>query len=455
MAVNNTIRRFGVDGANNLALATIATLNDGMTGTNGATWENAYALPAGTYSSLSTILTESDAVTALDREYQFNLNPDHSVALETNGSGEYVNCADQYLDDWSDLFRVLLKDGSPTGPRANEPVPIDYLQIGSEPTSAGNWEMSREAAIGFAEMVKLAHAAIKVHGGVHGTKTMASGHNFGNRFMFLDDTPSDLQEWVTHFLEAVNGQFDIFSLHLNHSYAGIKRLVSWVRSQLDAEKATANKPIWAEDMAHGPFYISPWATTAEIDYFTLLKAGDSATVLDYASRQAGYLIKKISVAFAAGVERIMISQDVNRDGYPEQQYRYMGLLVATNPAPYPAGTKKPSFYSYKMAIEELDGFVSCTELQSMARESEPPGVMSGKAAYKYTFRGGRPKVVAWLEGGDEDVIDLSGVFRGGKVTVKTPTTVLNASHLPILVDEFDCPSCRVPITEVPVFVSAA
>lgn len=450
--------KFGVDGLVDLAVETIADLNDGMSGLNGPSWNSADnngpgGAPGGGYNSIQSIADKRTLLDANGRQFQMNLEPYHDVAVINDDDGNLLYCDDAYLGDWDNMVSYLLSN-----------VDIDCLQIDSEPYSAPpHWNRTSEGAAGYAEMMQRAHAiAHSSIGGNAGTKTMMAGFNFGNRFLFSSDVETDAQVWTRQVIEDVSGGFDILSLHLNHSYAGLKRTIAWVRSVLDATQTNRGKPIWADDAASGPFYEAPWATAEELDYVADLFANDPATVLDYATRQAKYLIKKHAVAFSCGVERIMTSADVNLAfTYPDEHWRYQGLLInGDNPVPWPAGTKKPAYYTYKMEIEELDGFATCQELKAVGRQSEPPGELSGQAAYRFTFpmRGGTartPVVVAWMEGGDSSFMDLSRVFRGNKVRVKTPVTALDANLAPVEVEEFTCQACRVPLTDTPVFLSIA
>jgi hypothetical protein len=288
---------------------------------------------------------------------------------------------------------------------------------------------------------------------VRGTDVLilAAGFNFG-RYLAIDETmrseiqrnasPAELGaltvadeimrkklEFAAGFLKIGKDCFDVLTLHLNDDYESIPVTVAWARQEM--RKNGYTKPIWSDDMSSGPFYSGLSATEAEIAFRKRLEKGDPAALKEYGVLQAKLAVKKIVTAFAAGVERVFLSSDVDWSSYHIPLWRHQGLLTDR-------GTKKPVFYSYQLLVGKTDGFMRVEKLYDYV--------------YKFSFEDRDPVFVAWTEG-SPTTMDLSRFGVSGNVEVTRVVTELDKKNNPVRMPVANVPASAVPVTDVPIFVS--
>lgn len=429
---------FGIDGLSLPFVGVMVPLNDRASGQNGPDWAMAepYAPVNGvhTYASAQPFIDRANGLHALGRKYQVNLDLGPSWAMNTGvgthidpltgkPTANFLRIKPQHLADWGAVITYLLSQAK-----------IDFLQIGSE--SENHWEQSQAGAAGFAEAVRVARdAARKVNPDI---KIMACGINFGNRFLLGPPEPlSTKQQWVRWFLAAVKGNLDILSMHLTHLPTGFPLTVAWVRDEMKANGYEL--PIWADDMASGPFFDEELSTQTELDLQEDVEAdgvcqhgGIHTNVLaTYATYQARYVIIKTVTAFGSGVSRCFVSSDQDATSNFIHLWWYQGLIRQSD------SVRRPAYYAYLQEIELLDRFSSVEKINDSA----------------YLFKGGAksPCVVAWNPTGSS-TINLAGVLGRKSVTVRTPVTTLNGSNQPIYPADTTQPAHAVPIDITPVFV---
>jgi hypothetical protein len=96
----------------------------------------------------------------------------------------------------------------------------------------------------------------------------------------------------------------------------------------------------------------------------------------YQSAQASLLVKKLVVAFAAGIDRIYVSSDSDWSNYFMPEWRNMGLVDRY-------GKPKPAYYTYKLIVSKLNAFTKAERVDD--------------CIFKFTFNDRAPVFVAWSD----------------------------------------------------------
>ncbi|CAN0449516.1 unnamed protein product, partial [Ectocarpus fasciculatus] len=187
---------------------------------------------------------------------------------------------------------------------------------------------------------------------------MAFGFNPANYFTKPQNFNQALIDDKLAFVETViqNGKpwFDVFSFHASREFEAIEHTTDWIKDLMQANGY--DKPIWVDDMYSAPWLDSNFGTADEKDLFNQLLNGEAAAITKFDSMQADYMIKKITAGFAAGIEKIFVSSDVNFDFYYIPNWRYVGVLKSN-------GEKKPAYHNLKLLIEKTNGFEQVTNLE--------------------------------------------------------------------------------------------
>lgn len=417
------VRRFGVEGMTGIAhIARINELADGASGdAPGIRWSvgepNApnpgHVYPGDPASLQAKIAT----LHGLGRKYHTMVFPDAAWAMETAGApSKLVRILPAHLDDWTAFVTHIVTT-----------FDIDFLQVENEPEP--DWEMSTDGAAGFADAVRLTYDAVKAVR--PDTTVMFAGFNAGIWFM-QDPVPG--HTWLTFMQDVLNGvgdKYDIFSYHLNHMPEVYAPTVAWIQAAMVTAGHT--RPIWADDMQSGPRYEAPYSDPDDVDFQDLVETGDADAVLEYYTRQAKFAVMRPVMAFAVGVQRVFVANDINWEDFPLPLWNYQGLLMMGS------GTRKPAFYSYKQLIAAIDGWYTAEQVGS-------------DQAYKFTFRGKGPAAVAWQPSAGPGTVDLSSIWPSQNVRVIPVVTTLDGSNLPIYPAESTPASTVVPVSSVPVIV---
>jgi len=102
--------------------------------------------------------------------------------------------------------------------------------------------------------------------------------------------------------------------------------------------------------------------------------------------------------------------------------------------------RKPSYYTFRMMVERLDGFTACDDVS-----------FGDVRAFRFTVNGG-PVYVMWTDDETERLIDTSPVLGKGDVLVRRIVTALDAALAPVVAAPQAYPSTELPVSITPVFV---
>jgi hypothetical protein len=147
----------------------------------------------------------------------------------------------------------------------------------------------------------------------------------------------------------------------------------------------------------GPNLSSAVTSQDERSKLKQLERGDRSAVKWFEDEQAGLLVRKSVVAFAAGVEKVFVSSDVDWPTYHMPIWRHMGLLDAS-------GNRKPAFAAFKTMTAQLEGFVTAERVDWGAQLH----------AYQFT-KADRRVAVLWLD--KEGNVDLSKPLHSENVEI--------------------------------------
>ncbi|MFA5101440.1 MAG: hypothetical protein WC547_11195 [Candidatus Omnitrophota bacterium] len=390
-------KHFGTDEAHYKYSERIAEIGDGESGINNISWN--YLEPQPPENGEHTYRWELiDAryqkIKASGRALQIDIEPTNVWACEFDSSVIVVDPAldprsaprkgnairkikPQYRTDWKLFVEALIKR-----------YPTEHLQIGSEAENI--WSN----AAGYIEAVSLAREAAQ---GVNPKIViMAAGFNTAELFAL---SPAAQKKWLANpvakrklvfiqeFIKYGGGCFDVLCLHLNRDYAYIPSTVAWFKNEM--KKNNYQKPVWSDDMASGHWLY-------DYDQIRKLKMADREAISEYRAGQSAMLVKKSVVAFSSGVDKVYVTSEVDWEHYIVPQWNYMGLLDSQ-------GTRKPAFFTYKLMVSKLDGFLH------VERVSEN--------IYSFSFPDKAPVVVAWNDR-ERETIDLSNIFSVKEVAIE-------------------------------------
>ena len=419
---------YGVDGLNLQLLDVISDLGDGISGINGISWEDIEptAPQNGVHSyQLGAEMTAlRNALQSTDRGLQLNFRLSSEWAIERDPGNQVTNpgtgqqedgilrVKPAYKEDLAAVIRHMLSN-----------MEIDALQVGSE---AENEWLDGAAYVDALRIIY--EAAKEVQPDI---VIMAFGFNPANYFTQPQNFDEDLIESKLTFVRTVMQlgapYYDAFSFHASREYEAIAPTVDWLTAQMQSNGY--QKPIWVDDLYSAPWLSANATDPGEVNLFNGLLNEEATAIATFDSLQAGYMIKKLTASFAAGIQKVFVSTDVNWDFYYIPNWRFAGLINSQ-------GQLKPSYHNLQLLIAQTNDF---EEVRQIAGH-----------LYEYTFTG-RPSVyVYWVEAGDPTV-DLSALgassyrvhefaFRLGEVPASVEVSDLAGYSFrgnPVLIEPLD------------------
>jgi hypothetical protein len=151
---------------------------------------------------------------------------------------------------------------------------------------------------------------------------------------------------------------------------------------------------------------------------------------------AEFVVKLHAMSAAAGVERQHwgLGGKKGENAYWDGPWCGMGLLD------WHDDHRKPSYYTFKLMVEMLDGFTDCNDV-------------SFDAVRAFAFDvSGRTVWVLWNGAEDETPIDASPILGSAEVRVTRIVTALDASGAPIVVPSETSSPMSLPVSRTPIFV---
>ena len=345
----NTLKSaYGIDGLNQAYLSHIALLGDGISGVNGISWDeiepNAPENGVHDYRLKNEMMALKSALSASNRKLQLNFrlssnwalvkDPNNQVTNPENGSSEdgILGVAPSHEQNLAAVIEYILTN-----------LNVEALQVGSE--AENEWLNG----IGYVHALSIIYRTAKAI--QPEVKVMAFGFNPANYFIktqnFDEDLISEKLDFVQSVLKNGEGYYDVFSIHTSREHEAIPPTVNWIENEMLSNGYT--KPIWVDDMYSAPWLDPDFGTENEKRLYHDLIGGNANAIMEFDSLQADYMIKKIAVGFASGVEKIFVSTDVDFENYYIPNWRFAGILKSN-------GERKPAYYNLKLLIEKTDGF---------------------------------------------------------------------------------------------------
>lgn len=366
---------YGVDGLNQRYLDQIAMLGDGSSGINGISWETLEPEPPQngnhTYMLTSELMALRNALQATDRGLQLNLRLASHWALERDPAVQVTNPETGLPEDGIVAVRTVHEEDLRALVRyILDHIEVEALQVGSE---AENEWLDANAYVHALSIIYETAKELQPD-----IIIMAFGFNPANYFTqpeLFDPTSINSK---LNFVQTVlaNGEpyFDAFSFHASREYEAILPTVSWIKDQMRSNGY--EKPIWIDDMYSAQWLNPNSGTPEEIELYAALLNEEPEAIDQFDSLQASYMIKKITTAFVAGVQKLYVSSDVNWDFYYIPNWRFVGLINSF-------GESKPSYHNLQLLIEKTGAFESVLDL--------------GNNLYEFTFSNRSSLYIYWNE----------------------------------------------------------
>ncbi|MEM1408608.1 MAG: hypothetical protein AAGG59_17625 [Bacteroidota bacterium] len=384
--------RFGVDGLNQQYLGDIALLGDGISGINGISWDdiepNAPQNGVHDYRLQAEMTALNTSLTAVDRKLQLNFrlsshwaldrDPDNQVTNPEDGSSEdgIVGVKEAHEEDLAAVIRFILNN-----------LEVEALQIGSE---AENEWLNGEAYVHALSIIYKVAKAMQPD-----ITIMIFGFNPANYFTqpqnFNPVLVQDKLDFAETVIRSAEPWYDIFSFHASREFEAITPTFNWIKGQMQA--SGYDKPIWVDDMYSGPWLDPNFGTASEKELFNTLVSADPQAIATFDSLQAGYMIKKLTACFEAGIEKVFVSTDVDFDAYYIPNWRYAGLIKSN-------GLLKPAYHNLSLFIEKTDSFEEVNNITDHL--------------YEFTFIDRDPVYLYWNDSNDPG--NLSAL-NGGAFTI--------------------------------------
>jgi hypothetical protein len=151
---------------------------------------------------------------------------------------------------------------------------------------------------------------------------------------------------------------------------------------------------------------------------------------------AEFVVKLHAMSAAKGVERQHwgLGGVKGENAYWDGPWCGMGLLDWSD------DHEKPSYHTFDLMVEKLDGFSECTDLSS-----------GSVRAFRFTV-GSDPVYVLWNDSEREESIDASALLGDCDVVVTRIVTELDAALAPVVVPPETAPSMALPLSLTPIFV---
>ncbi|MEL6190676.1 MAG: hypothetical protein AAFR66_01445 [Bacteroidota bacterium] len=366
---------YGIDGLNQQYLSDIALLGDGISGINGISWDdiepNAPQNDVHDYQLQTEMMVLNRELEAVNRKLQLNFRLASHWALDRDPTNQVTNPEDgskedgilgvkpSHEKDLADVIRFILNH-----------LEVEVLQVGSE---AENEWLSGDAYVRALSIIY--QAAKEVQPDI---TVMVFGFNPANYFTQPQNFNEALVQEKLDFAETVirkgEAWYDVFSFHASREFEAIPPTFDWIKAQMEASGYV--KPIWVDDMYSGPWLDPNAGTASEKELFDRLLVGNPQAIAEFDSLQAGYMVKKITSSFKAGIEKVFVSSDVDFDSYYIPNWRYAGLIKSS-------GVQKPAYHNLKLLIEKTDGFEGVQNVHNHL--------------YEFTFSDKKPIYIYWNE----------------------------------------------------------
>jgi len=232
-------------------------------------------------------------------------------------------------------------------------------------------------------------------------------------------------EWmVEHAFES----FDVIDLH---AYIPIESFLEGEIAYLNdlMSRFGTPKPIWIVE-GGGPHKNYP-------GYPAVNSPADEVFGWGSVEENAEFVVKLHAMSAAAGVERQHwgLGGVKGENAYWDGPWCGMGLLDWTD------DHRKPSYYTFRLMVEKLDGFTECVDLS-----------IDGVRAFRFEFADGDSVLVFWSLAETEAAFDASAILGEGDVLVTPIVTALDENGEPILPESEIVSSMHLPLSKRPIFV---
>jgi len=154
---------------------------------------------------------------------------------------------------------------------------------------------------------------------------------------------------------------------------------------------------------------------------------------------AEFVVKLHAMSAAMGVERQHwgLGGTKGENAYWDGPWCGMGLLDWNDDHP------KPSYYTFKLMVEKLDGFTECGDVS-----------FGDVRAFRFIVQG-EPVFVLWSEDGFEGAVGGAPIGLLGNVVVTRIVTELDDEGEPIITPPETVPASSLPASQTPIFVEPA
>lgn len=366
----------------------------------------------------------------------------------------FVRIKKQHEQDWKNFVKHYISI-----------VPnLKYIQIDNEPENV--WVNGE----GYARAVRLAYDAVQEYNAQHRTdvKVMAAGFYLGSQLIGL---PENVKEYLYNNNRNINetwlrreinlppgitsrqiqiaGQkvhvvmsalrqkepaFDILTIHLDGTkpYDEAEDVIKWYRHQM--QSMGYDRPVWIDDM-HSGYYPEKGTEATPLDrgFMEQIGKNNQNAIARHEREQSTWLVRKAAGYFAAGFDRIKISDLCDNPNYFMPEWRYTGLFNSRF-------EPKPSFFTTKLLVGKLDGFKTATKLHDYT--------------YRFTFNNKDDIYVAWSEQGNRN-LDLSREMGTPLARITHLINEVDRKREPVTRVPANVPSNRIPLTAEPVFIEKA
>jgi hypothetical protein len=230
-------------------------------------------------------------------------------------------------------------------------------------------------------------------------------------------------EWM---VETAFDSFDIMDLH---AYIPIESFLEGEIAYLNdlMSRFGEPKPIWIIEGGgpHKNFPGYPAVNSPADEYFGWGTFKENAE----------FVVKLHAMSAAGGVER----QHWGIGGYKGENAYWDGPWCGMGLLDWYDSHRKPSYYTFKLLIEKLDGFTGCTDVS-----------FDAVRAFEFTVDGA-PVFVVWNQHEAKTSVDASLVLGDTDVLVTRIVTELDEYLEPIVVPAQVHPSTAIPLSNTPVF----
>ena len=231
-------------------------------------------------------------------------------------------------------------------------------------------------------------------------------------------------EWM------VENAFDSFDVMDLHAYIPIESFLEGEIAYLNdlMSRFGEPKPIWIIEGGgpHKNFPGYPAINSPADDYFGWGTFAENAE----------FVVKLHAMSAAAGVER----QHWGIGGYKGENAYWDGPWCGMGLLDWYDSHRKPSYYTFKLLIEKLDGFTGCIDVS-----------FDDVRAFRFSMDG-EPIFVLWNQCEAETPVDASPILGDANVLVTRIVTALDEASAPIQYLPEIVSSTVLPVSITPIFV---